>query len=222
MYPPFLVLASASPRRRQFLQDLGIAHDAQAADLDETPLPGEAAGDLACRLALAKAQAVADALSPARHPALVIGSDTVVVQGETLLGKPEDEAEAVDMLQRLRQGAHHVLSAVALLYVDGAESRSQTRLSRTQVTMRGYTDAEIRAYVATGDPLDKAGAYAIQHREFDPVADLEGCPAGVMGLPLADLAEMLAAWELDLPADIAPICQRLTGLPCCQQTPPAD
>lgn len=222
MYPFFLVLASASPRRRQFLQELGIAHQAQSADLDETPLPGEAAGDLACRLALAKAQAVADALPPERHPALVIGSDTVVVQGERLLGKPESEAEAVEMLQRLRQGVHHVLSAVALIHVAGQERRSQTRLSRTQVTMRPYTDAEIRAYVATGDPMDKAGAYAIQHRAFDPVQGLAGCPAGVMGLPLADLAEMLAAWDIHLPEAIAPICQRLTGIPCCQQACPTD
>jgi septum formation protein len=129
-----------------------------------------------------------------------------------------DEDEAIEMLRRLRRETHQVHSALALVTVgeDGAR-RQQIRINTTDVEMRGYSDEEIVQYVASGDPLDKAGAYAIQHREFDPVASLRGCAAGVMGLPVADLRAMLAEFGVDVNVPLAPVCQRLTGLSCCQQ-----
>ncbi|MBX2998757.1 MAG: septum formation protein Maf [Caldilineaceae bacterium] len=218
MNPLKLILASASPRRRRFLQELDLPHRALVADIDEDPKAHEEATDLAARLALGKATAIADRLPPEDHPALIIGADTVVALNGAVLGKPMDEDEAIEMLRRLRRETHQVHSALALLFVaeDGAR-RQQIRMNTTDVDMRGYSNEEIVQYVASGDPLDKAGAYAIQHREFDPVASLRGCAAGVMGLPVADLCEMLAQFGVDVNVPLAPVCQRLTGLPCCQE-----
>jgi septum formation protein len=218
MNPLNLILASASPRRRRFLQELEVDHRVLVADIDEEPQPQEGAIDLAARLALGKASAVADTLPAADRPALVIGADTVVALNDHLLGKPIDEDDAIDMLRRLRRATHQVHSALAVVMVaeDGARSQ-QIRISTTDVDMRNYSDEEIVQYVASGDPLDKAGAYAIQHREFDPVASLRGCAAGVMGLPAADLCAMLAQFGVTVEVPLSPICQRLTGLPCCQE-----
>jgi septum formation protein len=212
-----LILASASPRRRQFLQELQIPHGVAAVDLDETPAPGEDAVALAARLALAKAEAVAGQAEPSQLPLLVIGSDTVVALAGEKLGKPVDEDEAIAMLRQLRSGPHQVHSALAALKVepDGACQR-QVLVSSTDVIMRPYSDEEISQYVATGDPLDKAGAYAIQHEAFRPVQSLQGCPAGVMGLPLADLRDLLNRFGITIDRPLPPICHRLTGFPCCQ------
>ncbi len=162
-----LVLASQSPRRRQLLAALGLTFALDAADVDETPLPGEAPDALACRLCRAKAAAVTK-----RHPgATILAADTMVALDGLLLGKPADEFEATAMLRRLRGRTHQVYTAVCVAH-EGALS---ARLSVSDVTMRAYSDAEIAAYVATGDPLDKAGAYAIQHPLFSPVAAWDGC-----------------------------------------------
>lgn len=237
MYTPKVILASASPRRRQFLSQLGLAHTTAAADIDESPSPGEQAETLAARLALGKALAVAGSLPPEQGSVLVIGADTVVALDGESLGKPADSEEATRMLVALGGRVHQVHSGLAIVRVDRetgllrdtavsvpSDSTENPVSLETQhvivntshVTMRTYSDAEIAAYVATGDPLDKAGAYAIQHRGFDPVARLDGCPSGVMGLPMADLRALLARFGVTVECPIAPVCRRLTGLACCQ------
>lgn len=202
-----LILASQSPRRRQLLAALGLTFAVDAADVDETPLPDEPPDALACRLCRAKALAVA-----ARHPgAVVLAADTMVALDGLLLGKPADAREAAAMLRRLRGRTHQVYTAVCVAR-DGSLA---SRLSISDVTMRPYCDEEIDRYVATGDPLDKAGAYAIQHPVFSPVAAWAGCYAGIMGLPLRLASEMLAEAGLEAPGDVAAVCGGLNGGRCC-------
>ncbi len=182
---PPLVLASTSPRRRELLSQLGLEFEVLAVAVDEQPLPGELAADHVCRLALAKARAGV-AHSPA---ACVLGADTVVVVEGDILGKPQDANDAAAMLRRLSGRTHAVLSGVACVH-GGAH---QVRLSESRVSIRPLAAAEIAAYCATGDPLDKAGAYAIQGRAAAFIRHLEGSYSGVMGLPLYETAELLAA-----------------------------
>ncbi len=182
---PRLILASASPRRRALVAELGLPFEVDHADVDETPLPPEAAGDYTARLALAKARAVA-----ARHGhGLVLGADTTVILDGQVLGKPPDTAAAEAMLWALRGRRHEVTTALAL--VDAADGRCWTDSETTAVWMRAYSAAEIRVYVASGDPLDKAGAYAIQHAGFHPVDRIEGSRTNVIGLPLPLTAQLL-------------------------------
>ncbi|MDW8316883.1 MAG: Maf family protein [Anaerolineae bacterium] len=209
---PAVVLASRSPRRQQLLAALGVPFQVDAADVDETPQAGEAPEAVALRLAQAKALAVA-----ARHPGrVVLASDTVVALEDAVLGKPADAAEAVAMLLSLRGRPHRVLSAVYAL--NAATGQRASALNVSHVWMRRYSDAEIAAYVASGDPMDKAGAYAIQSRSFAPVERVQGCFAGVMGFPLADVARVLAAVGVVPPADIAAACRPFSGR-CCQESP---
>jgi septum formation protein len=209
-----LILASASPRRQQFLRDLGLTCTIVVADIDEMPLPEETPIALARRLAASKAQAVAGRLSPSTQPRLIIAADTVVALGDLQLGKPTDAADATAMLRQLRDRVHQVHSGVSVL--DAGTGQQRTVVNTTDVRMRAYTDAEIAAYVATGDPMDKAGAYAIQHREFAPVLALTGCISGVIGLPLADLRELLGEFGVTLPQDVVSACQPHTDFRCCQ------
>jgi len=207
---PRLVLASQSPRRRALLTALGVTFTVDAADVDETPLPGEPPDALACRLCRAKAAAVA-----ARHPgATVLAADTMVATDGMLLGKPADAFEATAMLRMLRGRTHQVYTAVCVAHAGALASQ----LSISDVTMRPYSDAEIAAYVATGDPLDKAGAYAIQHLLFAPVAGWGGCYASIMGLPLGVAAAMLADAGIRVPANVANICANLSGGVCCTRS----
>lgn len=225
--PDYFILASTSPRRRQFLQALGIpfaviapgaAHGLQ--EVDETPLPGEHPARMVERLSQAKAQAVTAHLPElfpdvARYPRLlVIAADTAVVLDNAILGKPVSPAEATAMLQLLRRRPHLVCSGLTV--IDPHRDAAVTRLQQSQVWMRAYTDPEIDNYVSTGSPLDKAGAYGIQDVPFAPVDHLAGCFAGVMGFPLAELAAALAELGYSLP-EIAPICRQLTQHRCCQQ-----
>jgi len=177
-----LVLASASPRRRDLLADLGVTYDVRAADLDETLLPDEKPLTAARRLALAKAKAVAG-------PALtVIGADTIVVLDGAPLGKPVDAEEARAMLLRLRNRPHEVVTGVAVV-VDGV--RSYQGHATTGVVMRPYTDWDIDAYIERGEPYDKAGGYAIQDSTFKPVRMWNGCYCNIVGLPLALTGRLL-------------------------------
>ena len=210
---PLVILASSSPRRRDYLARLGVDFTAQAADVDETPLPDEEPVALAMRLAEMKARKVAEGLSPTRR-SVVVGADTVVALEGRLLGKPADDAEAVTMLRQLRDRAHQVHSAVCLVETGGAV---RSAVSTTTVWMRAYSDAEIDAYVATGDPLDKAGAYAIQHPDFRPVARIEGCLSGVVGLPLGELRDLLAQTGVEI-ADVAAVCEAQNRFICCRRT----
>jgi septum formation protein len=182
---PPLVLASTSPRRRELLAQLGFKFEVLAVAVDERPLAGESPVDHVCRLALAKARAGA-----AQAPdACVLGADTVVVLDDAIFGKPAHSAEAAAMLRGLSGRTHAVLSAVACLH---GVTRG-VRLSQSEVTFRALTDAEIDAYCANGEPLDKAGAYAIQGRAAAFIRHLQGSYSGVMGLPLFETADLLAA-----------------------------
>ncbi|GAB4530545.1 MAG: Maf family protein [Anaerolineae bacterium] len=221
-----IILASASPRRREFFTLLGLPFEVFTASVDETPRPGEAPDVLVARLSAMKAAAVAQAFAPSgAHRAselaeglengLVVAADTTVVIDGEILGKPVDALHARRMLERLRGRAHMVYSAVTV--VEMGSRRTAIHLSATTVWMREYTQAEIDAYVASGDPLDKAGAYAIQHAGFQPVARIEGCYSGVMGLPLGALADALAHFDFTLPVDVPTICRRRTGQPCCRE-----
>ena len=173
-----LVLASVSPRRRQLLTLLGIPFIARGAAVDESQLDGETPTDLVVRVSRAKAYA----MRAVRRDELVVAAYTVVVLDGQILGKPRDAGEAAAMLSRLRGRSHLVYTGVSVW--QPATWRMINELASSVVWMRDYTDAEIEAYVATGDPLDKAGAYAIQHRGFAPVDRIEGCWLTVMGLSL--------------------------------------
>jgi septum formation protein len=201
-----LILASQSPRRQALLASLGLAFAVDAADVDETPLPGEAPDALVCRLCRAKAQAVA-----VRQPyAVVLAADTLVALDGRLLGKPVDPAEATAMLYALRDRTHQVYTAVCV----ARDGELRARLAISQVTMRLYSDDEISAYVASGDPLDKAGAYAIQHPLFSPVAGWTGCYTSIMGLPLGVATDLLRETGLPVEADVPAICAGYGGR-CC-------
>ncbi len=204
-----LILASASPRRSELLAALGLPFRCVPASIDEASAPQEAPEALCCRLSLEKAQAILRDFPDAT----VIGADTIVVLDGMILGKPASPADAIAMLRALRGRPHEVLSAVSVCQT-GAPPRQH--LERSKVWMRAYTEAEIQAYVASGDPLDKAGAYAIQHPGFHPVARWEGCYASIVGLPLAAIARLLvhAGWRS--PVAAAEACRRVTGVACCQ------
>jgi nucleoside triphosphate pyrophosphatase len=179
-----IVLASRSPRRTQLLTMLGIPHEVAPADLDETPRGGEAPEALARRLAREKALAVA----ASRPGALVLAADTVVALGEEMLGKPESPAEAEAMLARLSGRRHRVITAVALAHAGGVGERCDV----TQVTFRPLDPETIRTYVATGEPLDKAGSYGLQGYGGVLVERIDGDCFGVIGLPIRHVVDLLA------------------------------
>jgi septum formation protein len=188
-----LILASASPRRRQLLALMGLCFEVVSSDTDETVQIGEPPIALARRLSLAKAEAIAS-LYP---DALIIAADTMVVLDQEILGKPADQADALAMLARLRGRQHLVYTGLTLL--DAARSARYTQVARTPVLMRAYDDKEVQRYVASGDPLDKAGAYAIQYADFRPVERINGCYANVMGLPMCHCYRVLSAWGIRVP-----------------------
>ena len=206
-----LVLASASPRRRELLGLLGLVFSARAAQVEEAPAADESAATLVQRLAREKAAAVARQMSPQSY-AVVIGADTIVVMDGETLGKPRDAIEAVSILQRLRGRQHRVYTALAIHCLPLAAPREL--LACTVVPMRSYSDHEILDYVRSGDPFDKAGAYAIQNPSFHPVERLTGCYANVMGLPLCHLAVALQEIGIDTPVGPPQICQSHLGYRC--------
>jgi septum formation protein len=190
---PRVILASASPRRRELLARLGISFDVGAANVAEEALPGEAPSRMAQRLALEKAEDASRRLNvrvPPSEPIFILGADTVVVDRNRPLGKPADEEDAATMLRRLAGRTHRVVTGVAL--IDLTTGWRATRSETTEVHLRALSEDEIRRYVATGDPLDKAGGYAIQNRAFHPVEWIAGCYSNVVGLPLCLVADMLA------------------------------
>jgi septum formation protein len=187
---PRLLLASGSPRRKDLLQLLGLPFIVQPSDADEQSLPSESASEMVVRLSCAKAQA----LLPHARGRLVLAADTTVAFHGTVLGKPIDRQDAELMLGQLRGRTHTVFSGITLL--DSVSGETRTELVESRVVMRRYTNEEIAGYVATGDPLDKAGSYAIQYAGFRPVARITGCYANVMGLPLCHVYCLLR--DLDL------------------------
>lgn len=186
---PTIVLASASPRRRELLAQIGVPNEVLAVDIDESALPGEAPADLALRLARDKALAGRARDGGARA---VLGSDTIVVLDGSVFGKPRDADDARRMLAALSGRTHQVMSAVALA-LPGAGGPVHAGLSTTEVRMRRITPAEIDAYWASGEPLGKAGAYAIQGRGAVFIEHIRGSYSGVMGLPLYETAMLLQA-----------------------------
>jgi septum formation protein len=180
-----VVLASASPRRHELLGMIGIAHEVDPADIDESVRAGESDTDYALRLATEKGVAVA-----ARHPdALVIAADTIVVVDGRIFGKPVDGADACRMLRVLSGRTHVVHTAVAV--VRDAGRRVESEVESTRVTFRELDDSEVAAYVATGEPMDKAGAYGIQGYGATIVERVEGDYFTVMGLALRQLVSLL-------------------------------
>jgi septum formation protein len=188
-----LYLASASPRRRELLEQIGVRWRRLTAEVDESLLSGEAPEVHVLRLALAKARAGrAQLVADDPHP--VLGADTVVVVEGEVLGKPRDGAEGKTMLERLAGRRHHVLTAVALAGMDGEEF---SRLSSSIVSFRPLEGEEIAAYWASGEPADKAGGYGIQGKAAAFIERIEGSYSGVMGLPLFETAELLK--EIGIP-----------------------
>jgi septum formation protein len=180
-----LVLASGSPRRRELLADLGLRFEVRPIDADERPLPGEKPEALVLRLALEKARAAA------REGELALGADTVVALGDEILGKPSGPAEAEWMLSRLAGREHEVWTGVATVASSPGLRVERARAARTRVAFRALERAEIAAYVASGEPLDKAGAYAIQGGAAAFATRVEGSFTNVVGLPLETVRALL-------------------------------
>lgn len=186
-----LVLASASPRRRALLAELGVPFEVVPSDLPEALTPALPVPAAVAELARAKARAVAGRLA---GPLVVLAADTVVVVDGRVLGKPATREEARCMLRALRDRTHEVTTGVALVRVpDGTEAAESVV---TRVTMRAFTDAELEAYLETGEPADKAGAYAVQGAGGRLVAAVEGCYSNVVGLPLTTTARLLRGFGL--------------------------
>jgi MAF protein len=206
---PMLVLASSSPRRRQLLTLTGWVFNILVADVDESVRENESPPDYVLRLAETKARAVA---GKAHANQIILAADTTVVYGRDILGKPKDSIEAVTMLARLRGHTHQVYTAVALLRLsDGLLLKD---LCVTNVPMRNYSDEEIQAYVQSGDPLDKAGAYGIQHPKFRPVAEMRGCYASVMGLPMCRVIRLVRKMDIQPKTDFFLTCETLLEYQC--------
>lgn len=184
--PPPLILASASPRRRALLAPTGLSFEVRPAGIPEHPLPGEDPRSMVERLAEAKARAIAELSEP---QVVVLGSDTAVVLDGDILGKPRDAEHALTLLRRLTGRIHRVLTGVALVTERGAQAHVLSVESR--VTMRPATEDELRTYVATGECLDKAGAYALQGVGRRFVESVEGSESNVIGLPLDETCALL-------------------------------
>ena len=189
--PAQIILASASPRRRELLDQLGIAYETLPVDIDETPLAGESPEAYVERLAMEKACA-GFLKGERRLPAL--GSDTIVLSGERILGKPRDHDDAVAMLKLLSGETHQVFTAVAMADAD----QTLCLLNRSKVSLRTLSDSEIEAYWNSGEPADKAGAYAIQGKAAQFIKRVDGSYSGVMGLPLYETAELLKHFGIKL------------------------
>lgn len=198
-----IYLASRSPRRRELLKQLGVTFEVllfreterRGADIDESPQPGERPEDYVQRLAQAKAQAGVLYMAQRKLPVYpVLGADTTVAIDGCILGKPAGEEEAIAMLRALSGRTHEVMTAVAI----SRQDTLNTRLSLSEVAFAPLSEMQIRAYVATGEPLDKAGSYAIQGRAAAFVRRLSGSYTGIMGLPLYETAELLKSVDLAL------------------------
>lgn len=202
-----LTLASASPRRRELLQVMGLPFTVMPPHGDEEGAQqGDDPKEYVVRLATAKAREVAGRL----HEGVILGADTIVVSDGRVFGKPASAAEAKTMLAELRGRTHAVFTGVAV--VDAGSGRLRTAVQESAVTMRDFTDAEIEAYVATGNPLDKAGAYAVQDSDFRPARRVEGCYFNVVGLPLCTLGLLLREFGLET---VLPLVGRADGCSIC-------
>ena len=192
-----LLLASASPRRRQLIGMLGLDFVVGEAPTDEEEMERNYVGPIE-ELAewLAKHKAGAALKLPEAEGRIVITADTTVLLDERVLGKPRDRQHARELLRTLRGRWHHVVTGIAVSgFLDG-KRRMRSANCITPVLMRNYSEEEIRAYIATGDPLDKAGAYGIQHPSFQPTGRIDGCYLNVVGLPMCILVDLLAEFNV--------------------------
>lgn len=192
---PQLVLASASPRRRELLTQAGYTFRVEAADIPEDPLPGEDPIAYVTRLAREKAEAIRSRLA-SENTAIILGADTTVVVDRQILGKPASAEDAARMLRLLSGRTHQVITGVAAL----SATQTLTAAEITAVQFFSLSESEIAAYVSTGEPIDKAGAYAIQGRAACWIPAIHGCYFNVVGLPLALVSTLLAALSPDQPA----------------------
>lgn len=193
-------LASNSPRRREMLAWLNWDLSVSSANIDESRCLNESARDYVWRLAAEKAVASIEAVDEEN---VIIAADTIVVLDEMILGKPGDADQAFKMLSRLRSQNHWVYTALAV-FVNG---QTYQDICCSLVNMRDYSDAEIEGYIASGDPMDKAGAYAIQNASFNPTVGFSGCFASVMGMPLCHLERTLQKCGLRQPNGFSTICK---------------
>ncbi len=203
-----LLLASQSPRRREILTWAGIPFQALASHTDETPGKDEPSLALVARLALAKARAIPQP----SDGTWILAADTIVALSGCTLGKPDSAAEAREMLLRLRTDMHEVHTGIVLR--NARQGHELIRCVTTRVWMRPYSDAEIEQYLASGDPFDKAGGYAIQHPDFHPVDHIERCYANVVGLPLCAVIASLREWDSPFPIDVPQFCLEHFGYHC--------
>ncbi|MDH5471517.1 MAG: Maf-like protein [Gammaproteobacteria bacterium] len=184
MQPPQIILASASPRRQALLDQIGVSYQVLPVDIDETVKPGESAEDCVIRLALEKA---VTGLNKSETKLPVLGSDTIILLNKQILGKPENRMHAIQMLSSLSGQSHQVLTAVAMV----TNQKREYLVSKSNVYFRELTGNEIQAYWESGEPVDKAGAYAIQGLAAQFIERLDGSYSGVMGLPLFETAQLL-------------------------------
>lgn len=192
-----LLLASTSPRRRQLIQLLGLEYSVCASPADEEAMQQKYQGPLE-ELAqwLAKHKAAAALKLPEAQGCTVIAADTTVLLNEQVLGKPRDKSHARELLLALRGRWHYVVTGIAVSgYLNGRRAMLSSSCI-TPVLMRNYSMPEIKAYIATGDPLDKAGAYGIQHPSFQPTEHIDGCYFNVVGLPICTLVDLLAEFRI--------------------------
>jgi len=207
--PPDLILASASPRRQELIQLLGLPFQIMTASVDESSVHDSDPAVDVVETARLKAQEVA-AVAPSKS--VIIAADTTVVLDGRRMNKPADAGEAYQMLENLRGRTHQVYTGIVVTNL--AFDQTVSDVAVINVPMRAYSNDEIAAYIATGDPLDKAGAYAIQNPVFQPVAGLSGCFAGVVGLPLCHLVRSLNKVGVSTPVNIAADCQAFHDYNC--------
>jgi septum formation protein len=196
-----LILASASPRRRELLTQAGYRFEVQPSSIPEARRPGEDAIRFATRLAREKAEEIFARHTPSTTPVMVLGADTVVVCDGEIMGKPADGADATRMLLLLSGRTHQVVTGVAVVWDVGS---AEVAAEMTQVTMRTLSPEEVAAYVASGEPMDKAGAYAIQGYAGRWIPRISGCYFNVVGLPLALVTSLLEGAELRMANQLSP------------------
>jgi len=184
-----IILASSSPRRAEILRAAGIAFEICATHIDEAALPGETAQAMVARLAEAKARVAAAQMDAGMGECVIVGADTTVELDDEILGKPLDSSHAREMLAKLSGRTHHVLTGIFLMRLPGNATRAT--VENSAVTFAPLSEKEIAAYAATGEPLGKAGAYAIQGIAGRYIPKIEGCYFNVVGLPLARLYALL-------------------------------
>ena len=197
-----IYLASRSARRRELLRQIGVGYELlmlredqrRGGDVDESPRPNEAPIDYAVRVAQMKAAAGLQAMSRRLGPRKpVLAADTTIALDEHIIGKPDDVEDAVRILTALSGRSHGVITAVSIAFAD----RLETRVSTSTVTLQALDEARIRRYIASGESMDKAGAYAVQGRAATFITRIEGSYSGIMGLPLAETSELLALFGID-------------------------